>query len=182
MGNRTSYSSILKELMINIIGTFIGALLAFAVAILIYHIDGKNSCDEQLRLVKYECELNKSIFDKLIIDLKSIKKEGSTILVNPSILRLLTNATTYAYNSEYVSRYAPPNLKKDISIHSANLVKLNKELDAFNNFLYSRLDDPKASFTYLGKWRDNLLNEINRRYSTSEDLKKRIIQHLSKLR
>ena len=168
----------LQDLMINIIGTFVGALLAVVCALFIYHMEGQNRCNAQLELVRKESEYNRKIFEILISNLQSIEKQGQIIHVKPSVRRLLSNATNEAYRSEYISRYVELELNKAISIHCANLNKFNRELDSFYTYIRSRIDNPNVSFSFLNEWRNNLIEEINRNNANSEDLIKRISSYL----
>jgi len=166
--------------LLNLFSTILGAVLVLLIALLIYQTEGKNRCFEQLTMMQYECKLNLKVFQQIITNLQFIHKQGEKIYVQPTVLRLMTDATDDAARSEYISRYVPIDLRKHIFVSCHNLKKLNRELISFNNFLYSRIDNPKASFSYLDGWRKNLENETEKVYAHSQYLLDQITSFLQK--
>jgi len=120
-----------------------------------------------------ECKENREVC-KLITDkLKFINKQGSKIIVQPISLRLFSKVVNAAAESEYVLRYTPPDLRKDIYNHSEILVLVNRKLESFDDYLYSTLGNPQASFSFIKQWVTLLQNDINNISVGSEDLIKR---------
>jgi hypothetical protein len=177
--NKEGFRRFLRDVAVSLIGVLIAALISLCSVFYVYDYQNSKQCNSILEMVIEENTLNEVRCKNILKRLKHFVGDDKTVEGSIFTIRLLSRATSFASESELITRYVPPRLRSRIYVHCENVCTLNANLDNFNDYLKNHIDDPKVNLRFLKEWAGILIQGTNSRSSDSKELAKQLSQYLS---
>ena len=182
MGTKSSnknFRQFLRDVVVTLIGVLIAALISLYSAFYVYEYQNSKQCNSILQMVIEENTLNEVRCKNILKRLNHFVGDEKTVEGPIFTIRLLSRATSFASESQLVTRYVPPRLRSSIYVHCENVCTLNANLDNFNDYLRNHIDDPKVNLRFLKEWAGILIQGTNSRCGDSKELTEQLSQYLS---
>ena len=169
----------LRDLSVSIIGVLIAAMISLWSVFYYYDRINIKQCNSILEMVVEENRLNEVHCKNILERLNDFVASGKTVEVKLFTIRILSNANSIASNSNLLIRYVPKDLRSSIYVHCENVRGFNANLDNFNDYLKSHIDDPECNLIFMKKWASILIEGTNYRSEDSKNLTLKLTEYLN---